>query len=65
MAPGPPPAVAVAARADASEADKDFYAGKLTACQYFFRYELPKIHTQCALLSRLDDTTLNARAETL
>lgn len=58
-------AVAVAKRSEASETDRAFYAGKLTACQYFFRYELPKIHTQCALLSRLDDTTLNARPETL
>lgn len=52
--------VANAALASASGADRDFYQGKLTACAYFFRYELPKIHTQCALLAQLDTTTLDA-----
>ncbi len=38
--------------------DKDFYTGKLAACRYFFRYELPSIHTNFALLKQLDDTCL-------
>ena len=38
--------------------DKDFYAGKLQACRWFFRYELPKVDTQLALLASLDTTTL-------
>ena len=38
-------------------------AGKLAACQYFFRYELPVIDSQCALLSRMDTTCLEAPAE--
>ncbi|MCW8196783.1 acyl-CoA dehydrogenase [Proteobacteria bacterium 005FR1] len=39
--------------------DQDFYRGKLAACRYFYRYELPQIHTQLALLDQLDDTCLN------
>ena len=47
---------AVRARADA--ADDDFYAGKLAACRFFFRYELPRITPKLALLRSLDDTAL-------
>ena len=39
--------------------DADFYRGKLQACSYFFQWELPKIHPQIDLLSRLDTTTLD------
>jgi butyryl-CoA dehydrogenase len=42
------------------KSDKDFYAGKVTACRYFFRYELPKALRQAELLAKLDDTCLNA-----
>ncbi|HEX4896270.1 MAG TPA: acyl-CoA dehydrogenase [Solimonas sp.] len=42
----------------AAAADRDFYVGKLRACQYFFRYELPKGAAQAELLQRLDDTCL-------
>jgi hypothetical protein len=38
--------------------DEGFYRGKLGACRYFFRYELPKIHTEFALVKSLDDTCL-------
>lgn len=49
----------VARRAlDASAADHDFYAGKLAACRYFFRYELPRTVVSLELLRSLDDTTL-------
>ena len=34
-----------------------FYAGKLTTCRYFFRYELPKTTAMFDLLATLDDTT--------
>ncbi|MEM7054764.1 MAG: acyl-CoA dehydrogenase C-terminal domain-containing protein, partial [Pseudomonadota bacterium] len=27
-------------------ADEAFYAGKLAACAFFFKYELPKIKTE-------------------
>lgn len=57
--------IAMRRRGDATESDRTFYNGKLAACQYFFRYELPKIHTQCALLARLDTTTLAVDASSL
>ena len=47
-----------AAHAEDSTADRDFYAGKLAACQFFFRYELPSITPKLALLRSLDDTAL-------
>jgi len=46
------------ALADARGADIDFYQGKLSACRYFFRYELPKSERHAQLLMRLDETTL-------
>lgn len=52
---------AIAARkgmAEANGEDKDFYQGKLSACRYFYRYELPSVHTNMALLNELDDTCL-------
>ena len=48
---------AIAARRAIHE-DADFYAGKLQACQWFFRWELPRVDAQLDLLSALDDTTL-------
>jgi butyryl-CoA dehydrogenase len=47
-----------AARKGAGMADRDFYAGKLSACRFFFRYELPHITPKLALLRSLDDTAL-------
>lgn len=38
--------------------DRDFYAGKLAACRFFFRHELPRITRKLALLRSLDDTVL-------
>lgn len=43
---------------EAQAADRHFYEGKLRACQYYFRWELPKITIQAGLLSRLDATCL-------
>ncbi|GKX35443.1 MAG: acyl-CoA dehydrogenase [Rhizobiaceae bacterium MnEN-MB40S] len=40
------------------EADPDYYEGKVAACRYFFRYELPVIESQCALLVLMDRTCL-------
>ena len=37
----------------------DFYQGKLQACAYFFKWELPKIAPQLALLESIDTTTLD------
>ena len=36
----------------------DFYRGKLHACQWFFRWELPRVALMLATLRTLDDTTL-------
>ena len=47
-----------AALAGNGTADRDFYAGKLAACRFFFRYELPRITPKLALLRSLDDTAL-------
>jgi alkylation response protein AidB-like acyl-CoA dehydrogenase len=55
--------VATAALKQASEADRAFYGGKISACRYFYRYELPKVHTQAELLRQLDDTCLAMPAE--
>src|SRR2546430_1419219 len=41
--------------------DSDFYQGKLAACRYFFRWELPRIGPQIALLDSLDSTCLEAQ----
>jgi len=35
-----------------------FYAGKMKAAQYFFRYELPTIYPKLALVGALDETFL-------
>ncbi len=43
----------------ANEHDTPFYQGKLQACQYFFRWELPQIYPHADLLESLDDTCLN------
>jgi butyryl-CoA dehydrogenase len=50
--------VAEAALADAGAADADFYRGKLAACRFFFRYELPRVEPALRLLRALDDTAL-------
>ena len=58
--------VAAAALSGASgsinDGDRDFYEGKLIACDFFFRHELPVIEHSAALLKSLDDTTLRATA---
>jgi butyryl-CoA dehydrogenase len=50
-----------AARAMATapgDEDLAFYRGKLQACRWFFRWELPRIDVQLARLRERDDTTL-------
>ncbi|MDI7047145.1 acyl-CoA dehydrogenase C-terminal domain-containing protein, partial [Escherichia coli] len=42
-----------------NQADGDFYRGKLHACQWFFRWELPRVSLMLATLRDLDDTTLS------
>jgi alkylation response protein AidB-like acyl-CoA dehydrogenase len=41
--------------------DGDFYQGKLQACAFFFKWELPKVHVQLDLLETIDTTTLDMR----
>jgi alkylation response protein AidB-like acyl-CoA dehydrogenase len=50
----------VARRADTADS---YYQGKLKACRYFFRYELPRAQRCAELLRRLDDTTLSMPVE--
>jgi butyryl-CoA dehydrogenase len=47
----------------AESAEREFYAGKLQACRYFFAYELPRTGPQQALLRSLDDTCYAMTAE--
>ena len=42
----------------AGAGDREFYQGKLQACQYFYRWELPKTRHQFDLLNNLDRTCL-------
>ena len=55
--------LAESALATAQGDDRAFYQGKLQACQYFFRYELPKTAAQNELLHSLDPTCLEMRDE--
>ena len=54
---------AQAGLADAGGADRQFYQGKMQACRYFFRWELPKTQVQADLLSGLDTTCLDMPEE--
>ena len=54
-------ALAAAAATPANEADRDFYAGKRQACQYFFRWELPRTRHHAQLLQAVDDSALGMR----
>jgi butyryl-CoA dehydrogenase len=49
----------------ATEAERDFYAGKLAACRYFFDHELPTVAHEAQLLSALDSCVLDTRPEWL
>ena len=56
-------AAAQAKLADADGSDVNFYVGKIHACQFYFRFELPKHKTQAELLSSLDTTCLDMPEE--
>jgi butyryl-CoA dehydrogenase len=47
----------------ASAADRVFYEGKLIACRYFSRHELPLAEARLALCGALDDTGFSAPVE--
>ena len=55
--------VAQSGLAQTNDADRQFYQGKLQACRYFFRWELPKTRAQAELLSGLDTTCLDMPEE--
>ena len=48
-----------------SGSDSNFYRAKLNACQFFYRWELPKIQRQSELLCSLDDTLLSVDSQAL
>jgi hypothetical protein len=43
--------------------DAAFYSGKLAACKFFYRYELPKAMANFEIVGSLDDTCFNLSAE--
>ncbi|HEV2160466.1 acyl-CoA dehydrogenase [Bradyrhizobium sp.] len=45
---------------EVSQQDSNFYDGKIMACRYFARYELPLARAQLALCGSLDTTCLDA-----
>jgi len=55
--------VAVRKMSSAHDADRDFYQGKLQACAFFFRWELPKTTQWADLLESLDPTCLEMQDE--
>ncbi len=50
--------VSRAALAHAPDRDGQLHRGKIAACGYFFRHELPRVQHDIHLLAELDDTTL-------
>lgn len=46
-------------------ADHEFYRGKLAACRYFYRYELPRAMNALEFLATLDDTLLRTDSREL
>ncbi|MEM9533482.1 MAG: acyl-CoA dehydrogenase [Pseudomonadota bacterium] len=51
--------LAARARHEADGPDQHFYAGKLAAMEFFFRYELPKAETQLRMVAALDRSFLH------
>ncbi|MGM0557050.1 MAG: acyl-CoA dehydrogenase [Myxococcota bacterium] len=51
------------AQLDQGRAREDFLRGKLHACRYFFRWELPTVDRQADLLQKLEDTPLTMDPE--
>ena len=49
---------AIAGIEGSGEQTAEFYQGKVKACEYFARYELPKVVSLAELLSTVDTTVL-------
>jgi butyryl-CoA dehydrogenase len=45
------------------DAQRAFLEGKLHACRWFYRFQLPQANLQLSAVARLDDTTLQIRDE--
>ena len=54
---------AIQGQANGNANDTAFYNGKLAACKFFYRYELPKVKAKFELVGSLDDTCFNLTAE--
>jgi alkylation response protein AidB-like acyl-CoA dehydrogenase len=50
-------------QARGSSGDVAFYSGKIAACNFFYRYELPKIEANLDLVASLDSTCFDLRAD--
>jgi alkylation response protein AidB-like acyl-CoA dehydrogenase len=46
-----------------AQSDRAFYEGKIAACRYVFRHELPLVHPRFELVGSLDRTCLDLRSE--
>jgi alkylation response protein AidB-like acyl-CoA dehydrogenase len=57
--------VCEAALAAAGTAELNFYQGKMAACDFFFGWELPKIHAWFSVLSPVERTPLDTKDEWL
>ena len=55
----------VMGRVAAKNGTDDFHAGKVAACRYFFRYDVPEANAKLARLALLDDTIFNVKPEML
>ena len=53
----------IATRGIEGGADTAFYRGKLAACRYFFKWELPRIERWLGLLDPVDRTPLDMNDE--
>ena len=53
--------VALESSSSAVGGDTDFYEGKINACNFFFRYEIPKAVMQLQLLKQVDTTCLDTK----
>jgi len=54
-----------AALAMAGTAERNFYQGKMAACDYFFGWELPKVYAWLSVLSPVERTPLDTKDEWL
>jgi butyryl-CoA dehydrogenase len=53
--------VALKASSSTVGEDIEFYEGKINACNFFFRYEIPKAVMQLQLLKQVDTTCLDTK----